>query len=80
MAHNWYARIRPLTEAVGLAVYAEFEGDVRVRTAVRRSASPNVTLHSVASVFVVGRGVILSVVNGDGAAVGPAGNALARYP
>jgi hypothetical protein len=67
-------------EAVGLAVYAEFEGDVRVRTAVRRSASPNVTLHSVASVFVAGRGVILSVVNGDGAAVGPAGNALARHP
>ena len=66
--------------ARGVAVYASFESDVRVRTAVRRSASPNVTLASVASVFAAGRGAIASVVNGDGAAVGPAGNALARWP
>ena len=66
--------------ARGVAVYAAFDGDVRVRTAVRRSASPNVTLASVASVFTEGRGSVASVVNGDGAAVGPAGNALARWP
>ena len=66
--------------ARGVAVYASFESDVRVRTAVRRSASPNVTLASVASVYTEGRGAIASVVNGDGAAVGPAGNAVARWP
>ena len=54
--------------ARGVAVYAAFDGDVRVRTAVRRSASPNVTLASVASVYTEGRGAIASVVHGDGAA------------
>ena len=65
---------------LGLAVYARFDDDVTVRTAVRKSASPNVTLSSVAAHWAGGRGAISSVVNGDGAAVNGAGNALARVP
>ena len=71
---------RSVLEQRGGAANAACAGDGRVRTAVRRAASPNVTLASVASVFTEGRGSVASVVNGDGAAVGPAGNALARWP
>ncbi|KAK7230654.1 hypothetical protein SO694_00078023 [Aureococcus anophagefferens] len=68
-------------DALAVAVYGNFRDEaVVVRTAVRKSASPNATFEGATAAHLGGLGTIAAVINGDGAAVGPAGNKVSRWP